>query len=138
MQIPSFKVTLLDIAALLRNARETRCPEVTNPSPSHKRRFARYQFEEDIVIGLLRGETPTYTGGHLIDLAEGGAGVRTSGKLDIGEIVDIQIPLPLGPLRLPACVRYQRGSEYGVEFVALGIPEREYIRNACSSLRRVG
>jgi PilZ domain len=138
MQSVSFKVTLSDIALLPGNARETRCPEVTNPTPSHKRRFARYLFEEDIVIGLLRGQMPTYTDARSIDLAEGGAGVRTSGKLDIGEIVDLQIPLPLGPLRLPACVRYQRGSEYGVEFVALGIPEREYIRNACSSLRRIG
>ena len=111
---------------------------MTYPIAPHKRRFPRYQFEAEIIIGLLRGAAPSYAGGRAIDLAEGGAGVRTSGLLDLGEIVDLQIPLPLGPLRLPACVRYQRGSEYGFEFVALGIPEREYIRNACSSLLRIG
>ena len=92
---------------------------MTYPIAPHKRRFPRYQFEAEIIIGLLRGAAPAYAGGRAIDLAEGGAGVRTSGLLDLGEIVDLQIPLPLGPLRLPACVRYQRGSEYGFEFVAL-------------------
>jgi hypothetical protein len=138
MQSLAVAVTLLVVAVLPRDASETRCREVTNPIAPHKRRFPRYQFEQEIVIGLLRGELPSYTDGRAIDLAEGGAGVRTSGLLDVGEIVDLQIPLPLGALRLPACVRYQRGAEYGFEFVALGIPEREYIRNACSSLRRIG
>jgi hypothetical protein len=50
----------------------------------------------------------------------------------------LSIPLAAGPLRLPACVRYQYGSEYGFEFVGLGLSEREYIRKACENLMRIG
>ena len=73
-----------------------------------------------------------------MDLAEGGAGVTTSTKLEVGDTVHLQIPLTPGALHVPARVCYQYGAEYGLEFVALGISEREYIRENCKSLLRVG
>ena len=62
--------------------------------------------------------------------------MRECGELNIGEIVDVQIELPVGPLRVPACVRYDNKSAFGLEFIALGIAERDYIRDACHSLRK--
>lgn len=81
---------------------------------------------------------PTYFEGRTVDLAEGGAGVTTSAKLQVGDTVQLQIQLSPTPLHLPARICYQYGSEYGFEFVALGISERDYIRESCKSLMRVG
>jgi len=103
-----------------------------------QRRFPRFQFHETVRIGVTKGEIPTYVEGRGVDLAEGGAGVTTGTKLQIGDTVHLQIPLAPEPLRLPARVCYQYGSEYGFEFLALGIPEREYIRESCKLLMRVG
>src|SRR5690242_2629946 len=103
-----------------------------------QRRFARFQFHESVRIGITRRGMPTYVDGRAVDLAEGGAGVTTGTKLEIGDTVHLQIPLTPEPLHLPARVCYQYGAEYGFEFVALGIPEREYIRERCKSLLRIG
>ena len=89
-------------------------------------------------IGITKGDAPTYVEGRAVDLAEGGAGVTTSAKLEVGDTVHLQIPLAPGPLHVPARVCYQYGAEYGLEFVALGISEREYIRDNCKSLMRIG
>ena len=105
---------------------------------SPQRRFPRFQFHENVKIGISKGEGPIYVDGRAVDLAEGGAGVTTTSKLDIGDTVQLQIPLWPSPLHLPARVCYRYGSEYGFEFVALGIPEREYIRESCKSLMRIG
>ena len=103
-----------------------------------RRRFPRFLFDEEIRIAVLLEETTTYIHAQCIDLGEGGAGVRTNSDLPMGETVHLQIPLSSGALRLPAYVRYRAGSNYGFEFLALGDAEREYIRNACTSLVRIG
>jgi len=41
-------------------------------------------------------------------------------------------------MRLPAAVRNQRDNEYGVEFLAVDKPDREFLRNTCSAYPRVG
>lgn len=73
-----------------------------------------------------------------MDIAEGGLGVATAAKLQIGDTVHLQISTIPSPLHLPARVCYQHGPEYGFEFVALGTAEREYIRERCKSLMRIG
>jgi len=105
---------------------------------SPNRRFPRFQFHEHVRIGITGGKSPTYVDGRAVDLAEGGAGVTTSVKLEVGDTVHLQIPLAPDPLRLPARVCYQYGAEYGLEFIGLGISEREYIRENCKLLMRVG
>ncbi|MFL6439656.1 MAG: PilZ domain-containing protein [Terriglobales bacterium] len=113
--------------------------QLVNDVPiSPQRRFPRFQFHENVRIGISKGEAPIYVDGRGVDLAEGGAAVITSSRLEVGDTVLLQIPLTPGLLHVPARVCYQFGSEYGFEFVALGIPEREYIREGCKSSMRVG
>lgn len=111
---------------------------VTDVPISPQRRFPRFQFHERVKIGVIKGDAPTYIDGRAVDLAEGGAAVTTSTRLEVGDTVHLQIPLRPEALHLPARVCYQYGSEYGFEFVALGMPEREYIRESCKSLMRIG
>jgi hypothetical protein len=114
------------------------CSELKHPLASPQRRFPRFQFHESVRIGITEGELPSYVHGRGVDLGEGGAGVTTGSKLQIGDTVHLQIPLAAGALHIPARVSYQYGCEYGFEFVALGVSEREYIREACKSLMRIG
>jgi hypothetical protein len=86
----------------------------------------------------MRGETPVVVQGFCNVLGEGGAGVRSSEPMSVDEIVYLQIPLPNRPLRLPASIRYQHGADYGLEFLALGNQEREFIRNTISAFPQVG
>ena len=106
--------------------------------PAVRRRFPRFLFDQEIRIAVLLEDATTHIQGQCIDLGEGGAGVRTNWDLLVGETVHLQIPMSSGALRLPASVRYRAGSNYGFEFLALGIAEREYIREACTSLVRIG
>jgi len=103
-----------------------------------KRRYPRYKFESGIGISVIRGETPQMVKGFCEVLGEGGAGLRTDEKLRVHEILYVQIPFPGRQLRLPAAVRNQRGHEYGVEFLALDKPDREFLRNTCSAYPKVG
>jgi hypothetical protein len=105
---------------------------------SPQRRFPRYQFHQSVKIGIMKDDPPIYLEGKGVDLAEGGAGVTTAARLEVGDTVHLQIPLIPRPLHLPARVCYRYGSEYGFEFVALGSSERDYIREGCKSLMRVG
>ena len=105
--------------------------------PDDSRRFARYRYVKGVSIGIMRGDALSYASGYCLNLGEGGMAVRECMELNIGEIVGIRIELPVGPLRVPACVRYRNGSSYGFEFLGLGIPERDYIRSACKSLEEL-
>jgi hypothetical protein len=112
--------------------------ELKHADHAVRRRFPRYCFEQEVRIGFLLEHTAAYVHGQGIDLSEGGAAVRTSRNLPVGETVHLRIPLPTGALSLPAYIRYRYGSSYGFEFLALGAAERKYIREACVSLERIG
>jgi hypothetical protein len=72
-------------------------------------------------------------------LGEGGAALYSDEKLGMHEILYVEIPLPNRQLRLPAAVRNQHGRhEYGVEFLSLAKPEREFLRTTFASLPQVG
>jgi hypothetical protein len=113
-------------------------PTIVYLSRPSNRRFPRYKFESSVDISLMRGETPTMVEGFCQVLGEGGAGLRSDEPLSVHEILYVEIPFPKQKLRLPAVVRNQRGHDYGLEFLAMGTPEREFIRNTCSALPRVG
>jgi len=102
-----------------------------------RRRFPRYRFQKRVTIGVMRGEIPEYVDGTCKDLGEEGAGVSTPEPMAVGEVVELQIPLPIRSVHVPACVRHQSGSDYGFEFLAPGVRERESIRHTCNSFARI-
>ena len=57
-------------------------------------------------------------------------------ELQKGEIVSLEIPLPLSPypLKVRAIVRYRDGLRYGFEFLTLTDAQREAIRRVCEML----
>ncbi len=64
------------------------------------------------------------------DLSLGGCFVNTTGRVDLGELVSIQIKLPSGdwlPLR-GAVVSYQQGIGFGIEFSFLTDEEERILK----------
>ena len=65
-----------------------------------------------------------------------GIGATLTGSLEPGEIVTLDIPLPLTPypIRVRAIVRYRQGLRYGFEFLTLNDNQRDTIRRVCEYL----
>src|ERR1700685_73759 len=74
--------------------------------------------------------------GHSTELGQDGVGATLTGELQKGEIVSLEIPLPLSPypLKVRAIVRYRDGLRYGFEFLTLTDPQRETLRRVCEML----
>jgi len=74
--------------------------------------------------------------GHSTELGQDGVGATLTGELQKGEIVSLEIPLPLSPypLKVRAIVRYRDGLRYGFEFLTLTDAQRESIRRVCEML----
>jgi hypothetical protein len=74
--------------------------------------------------------------GHSTELGQDGVGATITGELQKGEIVSLEIPLPLSPYPLKdrAIVRYRDGLRYGFEFLTLTDAQREAIRRVCEML----
>jgi hypothetical protein len=74
--------------------------------------------------------------GRSTELGQDGIGATLTGELETGEIVSLEIPLPLHPypLKVRAIVRYRQGLRYGFEFLTLSGEQRETIRRVCEML----
>jgi len=74
--------------------------------------------------------------GRSTEMGQDGIGATLTGELETGEIVSLDIPLPLSPypLKVRAIVRYRQGLRYGFEFLTLSETQRETLRRVCEML----
>jgi len=74
--------------------------------------------------------------GRTTELGQDGIGATLTADLELGEIVTLEIPLPLSPypLKIRAIVRYCDGLRYGFEFLTLTEAQRETVRRVCEIL----
>src|SRR5260370_31804286 len=86
--------------------------------PAHKRRFQRYGIDLRIQVKMFQGGEFLTCWGRSTELGEDGIGATLTGELVPGEIVSLEIPLPLSPypLKVRAVVRFRHGRHYGFEF----------------------
>lgn len=96
-----------------------------------RRRVPRFSLQAPLDVTVDRSGTPDTLPGRSLNLGERGIGVMLAGELAPGEIVNIEVPLPLvaGLLRTRAIVRYQDKLRCGLEFVALTAEQRSTIRD---------
>ena len=68
--------------------------------------------------------------------SQDGIGATLTGSLEPGEIVTLEIPLPLTPypIKVRAIVRYRQGLRYGFEFLTMNENQRDTIRRVCDYL----
>jgi hypothetical protein len=74
--------------------------------------------------------------GRSTEIGQDGIGATLTGNLETGEIVTLDIPLPLSPypIKVRAIVRYCHGLRYGFEFLTLNESQRDTVRRVCEYL----
>jgi len=86
-------------------------------------------FETRIRIRLQRDSQRLTVPGWARDISESGLGAFVAQALVLGELVTLEIPLPLSDEQLiPAKVVRTLGTEYGFQFTALSAEQRVQIR----------
>jgi hypothetical protein len=109
---------------------------VTPPAPAYVRRYPRFAIDVRLQVRMFQAGEFRTCWGRSTELGQDGIGATLTGELETGEIVSLDIPLPLSPypVKVRAIVRYRQGLRYGFEFLTLSDIERETIRRVCEML----
>jgi hypothetical protein len=69
-------------------------------------------------------------------MGQDGIGGTLTGELEPGEVVSMEISLPLAPypMKIRALVRYRDGLRHGFEFLAMSAEQHEAIQRVCEML----
>jgi hypothetical protein len=107
------------------------------PDSKSPRRFVRYPLDIKVVVHVFRAGENVSLWGRSNELAEDGIGATLTGNLESGEVVAMELMLPLAPfpMKFRALVRYRDGLRHGFEFLALTQMQRDQIRKVCETLR---
>src|SRR5258708_29907216 len=103
---------------------------------AHARRYPRFAIDARMQVRMFQDGEFHSCWGRSTELGEDGIGATLTGELQAGEIVSLEIPLPLSPypLKVRAIVRYRDGLRYGFEFLTLNDSQREMLRRVCELL----
>jgi hypothetical protein len=104
--------------------------------PGFNRRFPRFALDVRLQVKMFQeGEFRTCWG-RSVELGKDGIGATLTGSLEAGEIVTLEIPLPLTPypMKVRAIVRYRQGLRYGFEFLTMGEAQRDTLERVCQYL----
>jgi hypothetical protein len=106
------------------------------PSGAHQRRYPRFAIDARMQVRMFQGGEFRTCWGRSTELGQDGIGATLTGDLEPGEIVSLEIPLPLSPypLKVRAIVRYRQGLRYGFEFLTLSEAHRDTLRRVCELL----
>jgi hypothetical protein len=106
------------------------------PAGANARRFPRFIVDVRMQVRMFQDGEFRSCWGRSTELGQDGIGATLTGELETGEIVSLEIPLPLSPypLKVRAIVRYRQGLRYGFEFLTLNDNQRQIIRRVCEML----
>jgi hypothetical protein len=106
------------------------------PMGRHNRRFPRYAIDVRLQVRMFQQGEFRNCWGRSTELGQDGIGATLTGTLETGEIVTLEIPLPLTPypIKVRAIVRYSQGLKYGFEFLTMNDSQRDTIRRVCDYL----
>jgi|SRR5215472_280375 len=109
-----------------------------NPSgkPHFTRRFPRFAIDVRLQVKMFQAGEFRSCWGRSTEMGQDGIGATLTGNLEPGEIVTLEIPLPLTPypIKVRAIVRYRQGLKYGFEFLTLNDGQRDTIKRVCQYL----
>jgi hypothetical protein len=108
-----------------------------NPTTSAAmRRFPRFALDVRLQVRMFQGGEFHSCWGRSTEIGRDGIGATLTGDLEPGEIVSLDIPLPLSPypLKVRAVVRYRQGLRYGFEFLTLTDAQRDMMVRVCEML----
>jgi|SRR6516164_886140 hypothetical protein len=112
----------------------------SSPAPAGKanftRRFPRFIIDVRLQVKMFQSGEFRTCWGRSTEMGQDGIGATLTGSLEPGEIVTLEIPLPLTPypIKVRAIVRYRQGLRYGFEFLTLNDHQRDTIKRVCQYL----
>jgi len=113
---------------------------LTEPKSDDKRlrRFPRHALDIRITVHAFRSGDNVSFWGRSSELGEDGIGATLTGELEPGEVVSMELVLPMAPfpIKFRALVRYRDGLRHGFEFLTLSAAQRDEIRRLCETLAR--
>jgi PilZ domain len=114
-------------------------PSGSQPSGSKAaftRRFPRFVIDVRLQVKMFQAGEFRTCWGRSTEMGQDGIGATLTGSLENGEIVTLEIPLPLSPypIKVRAIVRYRQGLRYGFEFLTLNDGQRDTIKRVCQYL----
>jgi hypothetical protein len=100
------------------------------------RRFPRFVIDVRLQVKMFQAGEFRTCWGRSTEMGQDGIGATLTGSLETGEIVTLEIPLPLTPypIKVRAIVRYRQGLRYGFEFLTLNDSQRDTIQRVCQYL----
>jgi hypothetical protein len=113
---------------------------ISADSPAGKvaftRRFPRFTIDVRLQVKMFQAGEFRTCWGRSTEMGQDGIGATLTGSLESGEIVTLEIPLPLTPypIKVRAIVRYRQGLRYGFEFLTLNDGQRDTIQRVCEYL----
>ena len=102
----------------------------------YTRRFPRFIIDVRLQVKMFQAGEFRSCWGRSTEMGQDGIGATLTGSLEPGEIVTLEIPLPLTPypIKVRAIVRYRQGLRYGFEFLTLNDNQRDTIKRVCDYL----
>ena len=106
------------------------------PKQTFTRRFPRFGIDVRLQVKMFQAGEFRTCWGRSTEMGQDGIGATLTGSLEPGEIVTLEIPLPLTPypIKVRAIVRYRQGLRYGFEFLTLNDNQRDTIKRVCQYL----
>jgi len=106
----------------------------------YTRRFPRFTIDVRLQVKMFQAGEFRTCWGRSTEMGQDGIGATLTGSLEPGEIVTLEIPLPLTPypIKVRAIVRYRQGLRYGFEFLTLNENQRDTIARVCQYLATKG
>jgi PilZ domain len=121
-----------------RDVRRYKSNPLTNTKSDSKttRRFPRHALDVRVSVHAFRSGESVSFWGRSSELGEDGVGATLTGELEAGEVVSMELALPMAPfpIKFRALVRYRDGLRHGFEFLALSAAQRDEIRRICETL----
>lgn len=114
-----------------------RAPDTAAASAkTYTRRYPRFLIDVRMQVRMFQGGEFRACWGRSTELGRDGIGATLTGDLEAGEIVSLEIPLPLSayPLKVRAIVRYRQGLHYGFEFLTLSESQSNMVQRVCDML----
>jgi hypothetical protein len=100
------------------------------------RRFPRHALDVRVSVHAFRSGQSVSFWGRSSELGEDGIGATLTGELEAGEVVSMELSLPMAPfsIKFRALVRYRDGLRHGFEFLTLSAAQRDEICRVCETL----
>lgn len=105
-------------------------------SVASQRRFSRHAVDIRMAANVFRSGTVLSLWGRSTELGEDGIGGTLTAELEPGEVVSLELSLPLAshPMKLRAVVRYRQGLHHGFEFLTMSADQRDTLHRVCELL----